>query len=131
MVYVRVSSGLAIVRPSVFVIDMSTCGVNGSLSVAVLLPGVGSVTAGGTAIVAVLVRVPVAVEATVPPIVYVTDAATGRFTVSLMEPLPVAAHVPPPVAVHVQVGVSSEAGVVSATVAPTTADGPAFEAVIV
>ena len=47
-----------------------------------------------------------------------------------MLPEPDAVHVPPPAPTHVQVQVS-EAGKVSATVAPVALLGPAFEAVIV
>ena len=50
---------------------------------------------------------------------------------SEMLPLPAAVHVPPPAATHVQVTPVSVAGKVSATVAPVTADGPTFRAVIV
>ena len=66
IVYVSTSSGLAMARPSVLVIDRSTCGVNGSLSVAVLLPTTGSVTPTGTATVAVLSMLPIAPAVTVP-----------------------------------------------------------------
>src|SRR4029077_1068939 len=88
-----------------------------SLSVAELLPGVGSVTPAGAVTVAVLLSVPVAAaemgqlagEGSLPPL--------GRLTVLLMLPEPEAVQVPPPAPtqVHVQV---SEAGKVSATVAP-------------
>ena len=54
----------------------------------------------------------------------------GRLTVSLMLPEPAAVQVPPPAPTQVQVQVS-EAGKVSATVAPVTPLGPALEAVIV
>src|SRR3954469_4015665 len=59
-----------------------------------------------------------------------TEPPTGRFTVSLMLPLPLAVQVPPLAPTHVQVAVS-DAGNVSATVAPVTALGPALLAVIV
>src|SRR3954469_12829168 len=59
-----------------------------------------------------------------------TEPPTGRFTVSLMLPLPLAVQVPPLAPRQVQVAVS-EAGNVSATVAPVTALGPALLAVIV
>ena len=49
----------------------------------------------------------------------------------LIDPLPDAVQVPPPAAVHVHVAAVSDAGNVSTTVAPTTADGPVFEAVTV
>src|SRR4051794_37648346 len=57
-VYVTEPPGVAVVTPSVLVIPRSACGVNMSVSVAVLLPGLGSVAALET--VAVLDRVPVA-----------------------------------------------------------------------
>jgi hypothetical protein len=47
-----------------------------------------------------------------------------------MFPEPAAVHVPPPAPTHVQVHVS-DAGNVSATVAPGALLGPAFDAVIV
>lgn len=102
-----------------------------SLSVALLLAGVGSVMPAGAAMVAVLDSVPVAVEATVAFTVYVTLAPMGRFTVSLMLPLPDAVQVPPPEAVQVQVALVRAAGNVSVTVAPVTPAGPALLAVTV
>ena len=50
---------------------------------------------------------------------------------SLIAPVPDAVQLPPPVAVHVQVAPTSDAGTLSTIVAPVTADGPPFEAVIV
>ena len=47
---------------------------------------------------------------------------------SEMLPLPEAVHVAPPAATQVQVTPVSIAGKMSATVAPVTASGPAFEA---
>jgi hypothetical protein len=61
----------------------------------------------------------------------VTLPPTGSVTVSLMLPLPDAVQVPPLAPTHVQVTEPSDAGTVSATVAPTTPLGPAFDAVIV
>ena len=54
----------------------------------------------------------------------------GRLTVSLMLPEPDAVQVPPPAPTQVQVQVS-EAGKVSATVAPVALLGPALLAVMV
>ena len=48
-----------------------------------------------------------------------------------MLPLPDAGQVPPPAPTHVHVAPVSAAGSVSATVAPVTALGPAFDATIV
>jgi hypothetical protein len=60
IVYVTCVPGTSVVAPSVFVIDRSACGVRVSVSVAELLPGVGSVTPAPVATVAVLASVPVA-----------------------------------------------------------------------
>ena len=51
---------MAVVTPSVLVIERSALAASVSLSVAELLPGVGSVTPPGAATVAVLLSVPVA-----------------------------------------------------------------------
>ena len=51
---------VAVVTPSVLVIDRSADAASVSLSVALLLPGVGSVTPASAATVAVLDSVPVA-----------------------------------------------------------------------
>src|SRR6185436_2247721 len=108
----------------------SACAPNVSVSVAELLPGVGSVTPPGAATVAVLERVPVADGEIVQLAVKVTLPPAGRFTVSPRLPEPDAVHVPPPAPtqVHVQV---RDAGKVSATVAPGALLGPGLEAVIV
>ena len=45
-------------------------------------------------------------------------------------PDPLAVHVPPPAPTHVHVAVKA-AGNASATIAPATSDGPAFDAAIV
>ena len=63
--------------------------------------------------------------------VNVTVAPTGRLTRALMLPEPLAGHVPPPAPAQVHVTPVSEAGNTSATVAPTTALGPALVAAIV
>ncbi len=123
--------GTAVVAPSVLVIDRSAVGVSVSVSVAELFAGVGSVTPAGGATVAVLTSVPVAAAEIDPLTVNVTEAPTGRFTEALMLPLPLAGHVPPAAPVHVQVTPLNAAGIVSATVAAVTADGPAFVATIV
>src|SRR3954447_24235049 len=54
MVYVTEPPGVAVVTPSVFVTARSACAVSVSVSVAELLPGVGSVTPPGAVTVAVL-----------------------------------------------------------------------------
>ena len=117
IVYVTEVPGTSVAAPSVLVIDRFAVGTNVSVSVAELLPGVGSVTPAGGATVAVLTRLPVADADTVPVTVNVTDAPTGRFTDALMLPLPLAGHVPPPLPAHVHVTPLNAAGMVSATVA--------------
>src|SRR5262249_55068886 len=59
IVYVTDPPGVAVVTPSVFVMLRSAWGDNVSVSVALLFPGVGSVTPPGAAIVAVFDSVPV------------------------------------------------------------------------
>src|SRR4051794_41318600 len=60
MVYVVFPPQITAVTPSVLVTERLADGARVSESVALLLPGVGSVTPAGAATVAVLVRVPVA-----------------------------------------------------------------------
>ena len=131
IVYVTGLPGTTLATPSVFVIERSAVGVVASVSVAELFPGVGSVTPAGAATVAALTSVPVAAADSVAVSVYVALAPAGRLTVSAMLPLPDAVHVPPPAPAHVQLTPESEAGSVSATVAPVTALGPALLATIV
>src|SRR3954470_2550904 len=59
-VWVTEPPAVAVVTPSVLVIERSALAPRVSLSVAELLAGVGSVTPAGAATVAVLLRVPVA-----------------------------------------------------------------------
>src|SRR5690242_12201096 len=106
------------------------CGVSVSVSVALLLPGVGSVTPPAAATVAVLLSVPDALAQIFPTPLYSALPPEGRLTVSLIFPLPEAVQVPPPAPTHVQVQVS-EAGKVSDTVEPGALLGPALEAVMV
>ena len=113
------------------VIDRSPVGVKVSVSVAVLLAGVGSVTEAGAAMVAVLATVPVALAEIVPVSVKVAVPPGARLTLALMLPLPDAGQLDPAVAVHVQVAPVIVAGKVSVTVAAVTDDGPALEATIV
>jgi hypothetical protein len=65
IVYVTLLPGTTVATPSVFVIERSAVGLSVSVSVAELLPGVGSVTPPGAVTVAVFERVPVAVAETV------------------------------------------------------------------
>ena len=101
-----------------------------SVSVALLLPGVESVTPAGTVTVAVLLNDPVAETEMLQLAVYVTLPPLGKPTVSLMLPDPDAAQVPLPDPTHVHKQVT-DAGNVSATVEPGALLGPAFDAVIV
>src|SRR5690242_5291795 len=109
----------------------SACGFSVSVSVALLLPGVGSVVPAGAAIVAVLARLPVALALTVPASVNVAVPPTGMFTVAAMLPLPDAGPLAPPAYTAVQVAPVMVAGTVSATVAPVALLGPALLATIV
>src|SRR5262245_60477310 len=107
--------------------DRSARGVRLSVSVAVLLPGVGSVTPAGGATVAVLTREPVADGLTWTVYVNVTVAPTGRLTVVARAPAPFAGPVtaPPPVkSVAAQLADVTPAGRASDTLAPVTALGP-------
>src|SRR3954470_22650026 len=108
-----------------------TGGTTVSESVALLLPGFGSVTPPGADTVAVLARVPVAARLTVALAVYVTDPPAGRLAVSLMLPAPAAVQVPPPAPTHVQVTPVRSAGKESAIAEPAALLGPALLAVIV
>ena len=71
-----------------------------SISVALLLPGVGSVTPPPTVAVAVLLRVPVAEGEIRQVAAYVAEPPAGRLAVSLMLPDPLAVQVPPPAPVQ-------------------------------
>jgi hypothetical protein len=109
----------------------SACGVSVSVSVALLLPGVGSVTVADGATVAVFTSEPVVDGEMLQLAVYVTLPVFGKLIVSLMLPEPDAVHVPPLVPTHVHVHVS-DAGNVSVTFEPGAALGPLlFVAVIV
>src|SRR5215831_9420355 len=106
----------------------SACGPTGLVSVALLLPGTGSVTPSGGATVAVLVSAPVVPAGTVPLTVNVACVPTGSVTSASMLPLPVGVPhaAPPPVAVQVQLKPASGAGSASCTRASVTFDGPAL-----
>src|SRR5262245_7877550 len=103
-----------------------------SLSVAELLPGVGSTMAPGIATVAVLESVPMATALIVALATKVTVPAGSRLTIRLMLPVPPAPPQLEPIdALHVQVAKVIAAGNVSVTVAAVTALGPLFVTVIV
>src|SRR5258708_7664052 len=108
----------------------SACGVRVSVSVAVLLPGVGSVVPAGAVTLAVLLRLPVAEAEMLAVTVNVAIPPFARLTVVLMSPVPL---VTPQLAAgaHVQVALLMPAGSVSVTVAPVTASGPPFVTVMV
>src|SRR5712671_208326 len=81
-----------------------------SVSVALLLAGVGSVTPAGAATVALTVKV------AVPPL--------SRLTAAAMLPLPLAGQLEPAEAAQVQAPKVRLAGALSVTVAAVTALGP-------
>jgi hypothetical protein len=120
-----VAPGTTIVTPSVFVIDKSACGASVVVSVAVLFPGVGSVTPPGAATAAVLTNTPVADGAMVAVRVNVAAPPTSRFTVIAMLPVPlVTPHNEPGEATHVHIAPVSAGGRGSVTSAPVTPLGP-------
>src|SRR5436309_2942924 len=105
----------------------SAWGVRLSLSVALLLAGLGSVTPAGGVTVAVLVKLPVAAGSICTVKVKVAVALTGRLAVVARAPLPLAGPVtlPPPLLVlNVQLAAVTPAGRGSNTLAPVTALGP-------
>ena len=112
---------------SVLVIDRSATLARVSTSVAELLPGVGSATPIGGVTEAVLTRLAVVEASSVPMIVNVAVAPTVSETGTLTLPLPDAGHEPEPLSEQVHVTPLNDAGRASATVAPTTFDGPEFE----
>src|SRR5438132_431421 len=110
----------------------SALGPRVSVSVALLLPGVGSVTPAGAATEAVLVSDPVAAGSMFPVRVYVAVPPTGRWSVVLMLPVPLAApQLEPADATHAQVAPVRAAGTVSVTPAPMTELGPLLVTMIV
>jgi hypothetical protein len=131
IVYVIGCPVTAVVCPSVLVTERSVPSVSVSVSVAELLARFGSVTPLGGNTVAVLLRLPVADELTVPVTVYVTVPPGGRFAVSLMWPDPLAVQLPPPAPTQIQVTPVIAAGTVSDTVAPSATLGPAFDTTMV
>jgi hypothetical protein len=125
---VTTDPGTTVLRPSVLVIDTSAVGVSVSMSLAELLPDVGSVTPAGTCTVAVLVNEPVAVEDTATTAVYVAVAPVARVAVVEIGIEPEAApQLAPAVATHVHVPDVAPAGRASTTGALTAVDGPAFD----
>src|SRR5262245_4363029 len=107
--------------------DRSARGVSVSVSVALSLPGSGSVTPAGGVTVAVLARGPVAEGLTRTVKRKVTVAPTGRSTVVARAPKPLAGPVttpPPLLAVAAQRAKVTPAGTGSETLAPVTLLGP-------
>ena len=118
---------MAALFPSVTVILRSALKTTVSESVALLLAEFGSLTPKGAVTLAVLERVPVAVEATFPVALYVTKLPAGIVRVSWMLPVPVAVNPDaPPLCVAVNVTPVKIAGKLSVIVAPLTLLGPAF-----
>src|SRR5437868_12294 len=107
-----------------------------SVSVDVLLPGVGSVVPTGVVTVAVLTRLVVR-EASVVPVTVKTTELPAPLAMSIVAarllPAPVAPLVTDadPVVTEVQVTLVNPAGSVSATVAPVTLLGPLLVTVTV
>src|SRR4051812_24808159 len=113
--------------PSVLVRDRSAWGVRVSVSPALLLAGVGSVTPAGGGAGGGLASEPVAEGSICTVKVKVTVALTGRSTVVARAPVPLLGPetLPPPLlAVSVQLAAVTPAGSGSDTLAPLTALGP-------
>jgi hypothetical protein len=130
-VYWMGEPGTATSWPSVLVTLKSACGVSVSVSVALSLAGLGSVTPAGTDTVAVFASVPVAAGAMVAVAVKVALPPGARLTGAEIGPAPLPGQVEPAVATQLQAVPVSEAGKGSASVAAPEALGPAFEATIV
>ena len=123
--------GIAVAAESVLVSETFAWRLIVVVSVAELLPGVGSVAPPGRATLAVLESVPVDVGTTVALTVNVAVPPDRTLMLAEMLPDPDAGHDDPADAVHVHVTPVSDAGIVSVTVAPVIADGPAFDTTIV
>src|SRR5436305_304 len=131
IVYVVEPPALTLVAPSVLVMLRSAVEPTAVVSVAELLPGVGSVVPDGAIADAVLLNVPVAPAETVPVAVNVAVPPDTRLTLADMLPDPDAGHDDPGDAVHVHVVDVSADGKASVTVAPMTSAGPLFVTTIV
>src|SRR5438067_314184 len=126
-----VPPALTLLTPSVLVIERSATGVTVFVSLAELLPEVGSDVPAGGVIVALFVMLPVALPATVAVTVKVNELPTGKLTLmplpcrfATVTPAPgqTAPPVPPLQLTPVTVRLAT-AGSVSD--APVTTDGPA------
>ena len=111
----------------VFVIPRSAISTAVAVLVALLFAELVSVTPVGAATVAVFEIDPDVPPGTVPDKVIVVDAPDARSTAVAMFPVPEAGEQPD---AHVHVKLDNAAGTVSATLAPVTADGPAFDTTI-
>src|SRR5437763_1003654 len=131
MEYVVDVPAVTLATPSLLVIARSATEPTVSVSVALLLARLGSVTPAGAPMVAALTMDPVALPATVASTVNVAVPLLSRFTLAAMLPLPLAGQLEPTLATQVHVALAIAAGNVSATVAPTTALGPLFVATMV
>src|SRR4029078_7540337 len=118
--------------PSVLVIDKSAVAVNVSVSVALLLPGLVSITPAGGSTVPVLTRWPVALALMLATTVSVMVLPDGMLTVSLMFPAPAAVNPEaPPLPAAVKLALAIAAGMTSLIAAPTTSLGPLLATTIV
>src|SRR5262245_13836439 len=95
----------------------SAAGAAGPVSVALMLPGTGSLVPSGGVTVTVLLSVPVAAAGTRPVTTKLALVPTGSVTRASMSPLPLAVPhaAPAPLAVQVQVNPASGAGNTSCT----------------
>lgn len=125
--YVTIVPAVTVVTLFDLVMDKSEVGVKVSVSLAELFAGLLSVEPAGAATVAVLVKVPVAVLATVALNVNVAVPPGSRFTFDAMLTVPLAdAQLEPVEAVQAHEPMTRLAGMMSVTSAPTTALGPAL-----
>jgi hypothetical protein len=111
--------------------DKSLTGEMVSVSVAELFVSDGSLNPDGAAMDAVFDSVPVALGSMDATTTNVADPPLSSVTGAAIDPEPDAGQLDPVVAVHVQVADVTDEGMVSATVAPVTVDGPLFDATIV
>src|SRR5260370_67514 len=95
MGYVVVPPGVYVATPSGLEICKSARGAGGSVSVAELLPGAGSVVAAGTVTVVVLTRLPTAVESMLAKTVKVAVTPAARLTRLVILRLPLAGPLEP------------------------------------
>src|SRR5260221_281234 len=110
----------------------SAWGLGVSVSVAVLFPGVASVTPAAGVTVAGLTRLPVAPDRMLAVTIKGALPAASRLTLALMLPVPLAGPDEPAEYVAVQLSLLRKpAGNVSVSVDPVASLGPALVAMIV